>query len=94
MERRVQRCYTRRVYGGELQSEGSMVYELVVTRNGHVAGTDRVSTDLRDDGLARCVERALSRLRFEIRSPDEPVYRFVVRFEFRLETMVPAEPPV
>lgn len=94
VQRHVQKCYTRRVYGGELQSEGTMAYEVLVTRNGHVAGADRVSTDLRDDPLQSCVEGALGRLRFEISSPNKPVYRLYVRFQFSLETLVPSEPPV
>lgn len=94
VRRPVQQCYTRRVYAGELQSEGSMAYEVLVTRNGHVAGADRVSSDLRDDPLESCVEGALGRLRFEIASPNKPVYRLFVRFQFSLETLVPSEPPV
>lgn len=94
VRRRVQKCYTRRVYRGEVQSEGSMVYEVLVTRNGYVAGSDRVSTDLHDGPLSSCVEGALGRMHFELRSPNKPVYRLFVRFQFRLETMVPSQPPV
>jgi len=94
VQRQVQKCYTRRVYGGEVQSEGTMAYEVLVTRNGHVAGADRVSSDLRDDPLQSCIEAALGRLRFEIASPNKPVYRLYARFQFSLETLVPSEPPV
>lgn len=94
VQQRVQNCYTRRVYTGALQSEGSMVYEVLVTRNGYVAGSDRVSTDLHDDALSSCVESTLGRLQFEIPSSNKPVYRLIVRFQFQLESMVPADPPV
>lgn len=94
VRKRAQRCYNRRVYGGGLESGGTMVYEVLVTRNGHVAGTDRMSTDLRDEELESCLEHVLGRLRFEIASPDKPVYRLSVRFSFELDVLVPSESPV
>jgi hypothetical protein len=88
------RCYRKRLRRIQKKSEGTMVYEILVTRNGRVAGTEVVSTAIREDQFESCVQRVLSELRFDVPSNRRPVYRLFFRLDFRLETIVPDQPPV
>jgi len=94
VRRGAQQCYSRSIQSRDSKAEGAVVYEVIVTRNGYVAGSDIMSTGLRDDGVESCVEHVISRLRFDIPVQNRPVYRLFFRFDFYLETLVPSEPPV
>ena len=94
VRRGAQQCYTHSVQTQSTEAEGAVVYEVIVTRNGYVAGTDMMSTGLRDEAIQRCVERVISRLRFDVPVRNRPVFRLFFRFNFYLETLVPSEPPV
>ncbi|MFB6262608.1 MAG: hypothetical protein ABEL76_03120 [Bradymonadaceae bacterium] len=96
LEERAVRCYRRSLEeaeGGE-RPQGSLVYQLIVTRNGKVAGTELMSSLLRQPEIRRCVEYALARLEFGVARRGRPLYRMTVRLDFRIETLLPAEPPV
>ncbi len=94
VRRGAQQCYSQSTQGEGESAEGSVVYEVIVTRNGYVAATDLMSTNLRDDSVQRCVEGVISRLRFEVPVRTQPVFRLFFRLDFYLETLVPTEPPV
>lgn len=94
VKRRAQQCYSRTIRTSENQLEGSVVYEVLVTRNGHVAGTDMMSSRLESDTIRSCVERIIGRLRFDVPVRNRPVFRLFFRLDFYLETLIPDEPPV
>lgn len=94
VRRGAQRCYSESVQAQDAEAEGAVVYEVIVTRNGYVAGTDVMSTGLRNKNVESCVEHVISGLRFDIPVDNRPVYRLFFRFDFYLETLVPTEPPV
>lgn len=88
------RCYRKRLRRADSDPEGTMVYEVLVTRNGRVASTDVVSSEMREPTFESCLEHVLSDLRFNIPSSRRPVYRLFFRLNFYLETLIPEEPPV
>lgn len=95
VRRGAQQCYSQSVRGNvDVESEGSIVYEVLVTRNGYVAGTEVMSTGLRNDSIQSCVGRVISRLRFDIPVQNRPVFRLFFRLDFYLETVVPSQPPL
>ncbi len=95
VRRGAQQCYSQSIRGNAgVEAEGSVVYEVIVTRNGYVAGTEIMSTGLRNDSIQSCVERVISRLRFDIPVRSRPVFRLFFRLDFYLDTVVPSEPPV
>ena len=94
VRREAQRCYSRVIRLRKTEIEGSMVYEVLVTRNGRVAGTDVISSGLKDDAIHSCIEQLLGRLSFEVAVRNRPVFRLLFRLDSQLETLVPSEPPV
>lgn len=94
VRRKTQHCYSRHILHENSKAEGGMVYEVLVTRNGRVAGTDLMSTDIENDAIQSCAEQAMGRLHFDVSIRDRPVFRLFFRFDFYLETVVPSEPPV
>lgn len=88
------RCYQSSLRQHDTESEGAIIYEVIVTRNGYVAGADVMSTALKRDDVSRCVEHVISRIRFAIPDSGRPLYRLFFRVNFFLETLVPDEPPV
>jgi hypothetical protein len=95
VRRGAQQCYSQSIRGNTaVESEGAVVYEVLVTRSGYVAGTEIMSTGLRNDSIQSCVERVISRLRFDIPVRNRPVFRLFFRLDFYLESVVPSEPPV
>jgi hypothetical protein len=94
VRRKAQQCYSQTLQVQKSETEGSIVYEVLVTRNGHVAGTDVMSSGLNNSEVSRCVERVIGRLNFDVPVRNRPVYRIFFRLDFYLETIVPGNPPV
>lgn len=94
LSRSAVRCYNRAIRRSGVEMEGAVVYEVIVTRNGRVAGTDVMSTRLKDDGVETCVERCIASLRFDLPSQSRAVYRLFFRLDFYLEEIVADDPPV
>lgn len=65
LQRDGQRCY-RRALAGQRELEGRAVYELLISSQGRVVGTEKLSTSAPDRRLQRCLDEAFRELRFEI----------------------------
>ncbi|GEM_PF-5086813 len=87
-------CYQSGLRGAGGDQEGSVVYEVIVTRNGYVAGADLMSTALNHDDIQSCVEHVISQIRYDVPDAGRPLYRIFFRLDFFIETLVPTEPPV
>jgi hypothetical protein len=95
VEREALRCY-RLGRSRQDDLEGTVVYELMVTTNGRVAGADLMSATFRIDPVESCLERILLRLRFDVAGRNAPLFsRLYVRIDFLREVMeMPEEPDV
>jgi hypothetical protein len=87
-------CYQSGLRGPGDSHEGSVVWEVIVTRNGYVAGAELMSTALNHDDIQGCVERVISHIRYDVPESGRPLYRIFFRLDFFIETLVPTEPPV
>jgi outer membrane biosynthesis protein TonB len=87
------RCY-RLALQKERDLEGSILYEVVVTSNGRVAGAEKMSSTAASQRLDRCVEPILERLRFEVpRDSKVMVRRLYIRLELYSEVFDANRPP-
>lgn len=87
VEREGLRCY-RLIRQQREDLEGTIVYELMVTTNGRVAGADLMSASFQSEQVEGCLERILYRLRFDVASRDAPLFsRLYVRIDFLRDVM-------
>ncbi|MGM0556876.1 MAG: hypothetical protein ACQEVA_10905 [Myxococcota bacterium] len=93
VEREGLRCY-RLGRNQQEDLEGTIIYEVMVTTNGRVAGADLMSASFRNDRVESCLERILHRLRFDVAGRDAPLFsRLYVRIDMLREMLeVPDEP--
>lgn len=77
--------------------DGAIVFELMVTTNGRVAGIDRMSTSFESERVEGCLERVMYRLRFDVQAGRGPMFsRLYVRVDLQREvfeeaTLTPGE---
>lgn len=95
IEREGLRCY-RLGRNQREDLEGTIVYELMVTTNGRVAGVDLMSGSFRIERVESCLERILYRLRFDVAGRNAPLFsRLYVRIDFASEELgLPEQSPV
>lgn len=87
VEREGLRCY-RLGRNQQEDLEGTIVYEVMVTTNGRVAGVDLMSASFRNDRVESCLERILYRLRFDIAGRNAPLFsRLYVRVGMATEEL-------
>ena len=93
VEREGLRCY-RLIREQQEDLEGTIVYELMVTTNGRVAGADLMSASFESKRVEGCLERILYRLRFDVASRDAPLFsRLYVRIDFLRDVMEMPDAP-
>lgn len=95
VEREGLRCY-RLGRNQQEDLEGTIIYEVMVTTNGRVAGVDLMSASFRNERVESCLERILYRLRFDIAAQNAPLFsRLYVRVGMAIEELgLPDEPDV
>lgn len=93
IEREGLRCYR---LGRKQQQdlEGTIVYELMITTNGRVAGVDIMSSSFQQEQVESCMERILLRLRFDVEGRNAPLFsRLYARVSFAREIYEEPEIP-
>lgn len=94
LRRKAVRCYEGALRRTGVEMEGAVVYEVLVTRNGRVAGTEVTSSRLNHDGIETCVGRRIEGLRFDLPERARAVYRMFFRVDLYLDEIVAEDPPV
>jgi outer membrane biosynthesis protein TonB len=94
ISRHARRCY-RLALQKDRQLEGRVLYEVIITSNGRVAGVEQMSSSAASTRLDRCLTSTLEQLRFDIASDSKAmIRRLYVRLELRRETFDPNQPPI
>lgn len=92
LERLARRCY-RAALLTDRGLEGSVVYEMLVTSNGRVAGTEQMSTNAASQRLEECLERAMRGIRFDTSGRrDALLSRIYARFDLHRRVFDPSRP--
>jgi hypothetical protein len=93
VEREGLRCY-RLGRNQQEDLEGTIIYEVMVTTNGRVAGADLMSASFRNERVESCLERILYRLRFDVAGRNAPLFsRLYVRIDMLREMLEVPEAP-
>ncbi len=88
------RCY-RLALNKDRKLQGTLVYEVLITGNGHVGGVDKLSTSAPSQRLEHCVESAIEGLRFDVSAAAQAmVHRLYIRLDVSREVFDPDRPPV